>query len=110
MEEEIEVGSERVIEGRQRVYYDGYWIKAYPVPADTLAEKRRLIDGLTARLFNHVEHGLNVPGDRLEEARRAYESESDPERKRVKGGMLAGALFNRAADIFRKLVELQSVG
>jgi hypothetical protein len=28
----------------------------------------------------------------------------------VKGAMLAGALFNRAADIFTKLVELQSVG
>ncbi|HEV8550758.1 MAG TPA: hypothetical protein VGQ57_17050, partial [Polyangiaceae bacterium] len=110
MEAEIPNGTEWTIEGRQRVYYDGYWIKAYPVPADTLAEKRRLIAGLTARLFNHVEHGLNVPGDRLDEARRYYEAEDDPERKRVKGGMLAGALFNRAADVFQKLVELQALG
>jgi len=110
MNSEIPNGTERSIDGRQRVYYDGYWIKAYPVPADTLLEKRRLIAGLTQRLFKHVEHGLNVPGERLDAARRAYDAESDPERRRVKGGMLAGALFNRAADIFQKLVELQQLG
>jgi hypothetical protein len=110
MDSEISNGTERSIDGRLRVYYDGYWIKAYPVPADTLLEKRRLIAGLTQRLFKHVEHGLNVPGERLDEARRAYDTESDPERRRVKGGMLAGALFNRAADIFKKLVELQLLG
>ena len=110
MDSELPNGTERSIDGRPRVYYDGYWIKAYPVPADTLLEKRRLISGLTRRLFNHVEHGLNVPGERLDEARLAYEAERDPERRRVKGGMLAGALFNRAADIFKKLVELQQLG
>jgi hypothetical protein len=110
MAEEIKPGTERIIDGRLRVFYDGYWIKAYPVPADTLLEKRRLIDALTRRLFNHVEHGINVPGERLDEARKSYDSETLPERKRVKGAMLAGALFNRAADIFKKLVELQQVG
>ena len=110
MDSEIANGTERTIDGRLRVHYDGYWIKQYPVPADTLLEKRRLIAGLTRRLFNHVEHGLNVPGERLDEARRAYETELDSERRRVKGGMLAGALFNRAADIFKKLVELQQLG
>ncbi|HTQ04805.1 MAG TPA: hypothetical protein VMI54_13160 [Polyangiaceae bacterium] len=110
MEEPIEAGTERVIEGRLRVFYDGYWIKAYPVPADTLLEKRRLIEALTRRLFNHVEHGINVPGERLDEARAAYDTEAVAERKRVKAAMLAGALFNRAADIFQKLVELQKLG
>jgi len=110
MEEQIETGTERVIDGRLRVFYDGYWIKAYPVPADTLREKRRLIEALTRRLFNHVEHGINVPGERLDEARAAYDAEQVAERKRVKGAMLAGALFNRAADIFQKLVELQKLG
>jgi len=108
--EEIETGTEQVMEGRLRVYYDGYWIKAYPVPADTLAEKRRLIAALTRRLFNHVEHGINVPGERLEEARQAYDQEPLLDRKRVKAAMLAGALFNRAADIFQNLVELQRLG
>jgi hypothetical protein len=103
-------GTERLIAGRQRVYYDGYWIKAYPTPSDTLAEKRHLIEVLTRRLFNHVEHGLYVPGARLEEARRVFEAESDPARKRVKGGMLAAALFNRATDTLTKLVELQALG
>jgi hypothetical protein len=103
-------GTERVIDGRLRVYYDGYWIKAYDVPANTLAAKKWLIEALTRRLFNHVEHGLNVPGERLDEARRAFETETDPQRTRVKGAMLAGALFNRAAAVFTKLVEIQALG
>ena len=107
---EIAQGEERVIDGRLRVYYDGYWIKAYAVPADTMLAKKRLIEALTHRLFNHVEYGLNVPGTRLAEARRAFLDETDQAKKRVKGGMLAGALFNRATDIFTKLVELQACG
>src|SRR5450755_97401 len=107
---EIAQGEERLFEGQLRVYYDGYWIKAYEVPADTLLAKKRLIDALTRRLFNHVEYGLNVPGNRLAEARRAFLDETNQAKKRVKGGMLAGALFNRAADIFTKLVELQACG
>jgi hypothetical protein len=103
-------GTRRIIDGQERVLYDGYWIKTYPVPADTLEAKKRLIEALTRRLFNHTEHGLNIPGTRLNEARSAYEQEYEPARKRVKGAMLAGALFNRAADIFRKLVELQACG
>jgi len=107
---EVAPGEERLINGQLRVYYDGYWIKAYEVPADTLLAKKRLIEALTRRLFNHVEHGLNVPGTRLAEARRAFLDETDRAKKRVKGGMLAGALFNRAADIFTNLVELQACG
>jgi hypothetical protein len=99
-----------MIDGKERVFYDGYWIKTYPVPADTLEAKKKLIEALTRRLFNHTEHGLNIPGTRLNEARESFETETDAARKRVKGAMLAGALFNRAADIFRKLVELQGCG
>jgi len=110
MHEEIADGTEKIIDGRLRVFYDGYWIKSYPTPSDTLQEKRRLIEVLARRLFNHVEHGLYVPGARLEEARRAYDAETDRARKRVKGGMLAAALFNRATDILTKLVELQALG
>jgi len=106
----IPLGCERIINGQRRVYCDGYWVKAYDVPADTLTAKKRLIEALTRRLFNHVEHGVNIPGARLEEARRAFQAESEPRRKRVKGAMLAGALFNRAADVFTKVVEIQSLG
>jgi hypothetical protein len=109
-ETEPQLGERRVVDGRLRVFYHGYWIKAYDAPADTLLAKKRLIEALTRRLFNHVEHGLNVPGTRLDEARLAFDSETDLQRKRVKAGMLAGALFNRAADIFTKLVELQALG
>jgi hypothetical protein len=103
-------GTKRVMGGQQRVFYDGYWIKAYDAPADTLTAKKRLIEALTRRLFNHVEHGVNIPGTRLEEARRSFDSEENAQKKRVKAGMLAGALFNRAADVFTKAVELQALG
>ena len=110
MAEEIQPGTKRAIDGQWRVYYDGYWIKAYDAPADTLLTKKRLIEALTRRLFNHVEHGVNIPGTRLDEARRAFQTESDPRRARIKGAMLAGALFNRAADVFTKVVEIQALG
>jgi hypothetical protein len=103
-------GRRRLFNQVERVYYSGYWIKTYPVPADTLRAKKELIDALTRRLFNHTEHGLNVPGVRLNEARAAYNAETDPATRRVKGAMLAGALFNRANDIFRRLVDLQTDG
>jgi hypothetical protein len=103
-------GARRVIDGRERVFYNGYWIRTYPAPANSLAAKKCLIEALTRRLFNHTEHGLNIPGTRLAEARQSYERESDPALKRVKAGMLAGSLFNRATDIFRNLVELQACG
>ena len=103
-------GTTKVIDGEDRIFYDGYWIKAYRPPADTLSAKKKLIEALTRRLFNHVEHGVNIPGFRLAEVRQAYDTETDPDRRRVKGAMLAGALFNRATDIFTKLVELQGMG
>jgi hypothetical protein len=110
MDDVIPLGRKELIDGRLRVYYYGYWIKAYDAPADTLVAKRRLIEALTRRLFNHCEHGINIPGGRLDDARRAFECENDPPRKRVKGAMLAGCLFNRATDIFTKLVEIQALG
>ena len=103
-------GSKRKIDGVMRVYYDGYWIKYYEPPPDSFEVRRQLIQALTRRLFNHVEPGINIPGARLKEARAAYEAETDTERKRVNGAMLAGALFNRAADIFHSLVDLQTAG
>jgi hypothetical protein len=106
----LENGTYRDIDGVPRVYYDGYWIKRYDPPADTWAAKKQLIDALTRRLFNHTEHGINIPGRRLDAAREAYDAETDPATKRVKGAMLAGALFNRAADIFTHLVELEACG
>ncbi|MDP5239704.1 hypothetical protein Q9Q94_09190 [Uliginosibacterium sp. 31-16] len=110
MSDSIPCGTKQIIDGVERVYYYGYWIKTYEAPASTLEAKKRLIEALTRRLFNHVEHGINIPGRRLGEARAAYDEELDPELKRVKGAMLAGALFNRATDIFTKLVDLQALG
>ncbi|MCB1966944.1 hypothetical protein [Accumulibacter sp.] len=103
-------GTRRVIDDEERVLYNDYWIKTYPVPVDSLQGKKSLIEALARRLFNHTEHGLNIPGCRLGEARQSHEAETDPARRRVKAGMLAGALFNRAIDIFRRLVELQTDG
>ena len=109
-EEVAHIKEEREIDGHLRVHYDGYWIKSYPIPADSLQTKKTLIDALTRRLFNHTEFGLNIPGTRLDEARAAYDAETDPEKRRVKGAMLAGSLFNRATGIFTKLVEIQALG
>lgn len=111
MSDNVANGTVHLIGGKRRIYYDGYWIRWYPPPAgNQLESKKALIHALTRRLFNHVEYGINVPSFRVEEARRAYECERDPERKRVNGAMLAGALFNRAAGILAKLVELQALG
>jgi hypothetical protein len=110
MESDIAQGTERVISGQRRIFYDGYWIRAYDVPSDRWRAKKQLIEAMTRRLFQHMEHGINIPGVRLDEARAAFEAETDTAKKRVKGAMLAGALFNRAADIFTKLVELEASG
>jgi hypothetical protein len=104
-------GTRRIVNDEERVLYDGYWIKTYPVPGDSLQAKKLLIEALTRRLFNHTEHGLNIPGmpprrSPAEPIRRR----TTRRRRRVKAAMLAGALFNRATDIFRKLVELQADG
>jgi len=110
MNETIENGVRKEVNGITSVYYEGYWIKCYKPPEDTLSAKRQLIQSLTRRLFNHMEHGINIPGRLLDDVRAAYEAEQDPRKKRVKGAMLAGALFNRAADIFTHLVELEACG
>ncbi len=103
-------GTRRQVNGIESVHYDGYWIRYYEPPQDTLAAKKHLIDALTKRLFHHTEGGINTPGEKLDEARAAYEREQDPTRKRVNGAMLAGALFNRATDIFTMVVELEQKG
>lgn len=103
-------GTVKKINGRSHVFYDGYWIRYYAPPQNTLTAKKQLIDSLTRRLFHHTEPGINTPGERLELARRVYEGEQDPAIKRVKGAMLAGALFNRATEIFTSIVELEEKG
>ncbi len=110
MNQTVENGTRKNINGVSSAYYDGYWIKCYEPPKDSLVAKKRLIQSLTRRLFNHMEHGINIPGKYLNEVRAAYDAEDNPKKKRVKGAMLAGALFNRAADIFTHLVELEASG
>ena len=110
LETNIPPGTSREVGGVTRVYCEGYWIKAYEVPVDSLLAKKRLIEALTRRLFNHTEHGLNIPGTRLDEAKAAFDAETNPGKKRVKGAMYAGTLFNRATEIFTHLVDLQAAG
>ena len=103
-------GDRRVVDSIEYVYYDGYWIRYYAPIEDTLASRKRLIDSLTRRAFHHTEAGINTPGKSLDLARAAYESETDPARKRVNAAMLAGALFNRATDLFTSIVDLAELG
>ncbi|MCG7982465.1 MAG: hypothetical protein JAY90_06880 [Candidatus Thiodiazotropha lotti] len=105
-----ENGTIKVIDGVEHIFYDGYWIKRYHAPVDNLSDKKLLIQSLTRRLFNHMEHGINIPGRLLDKVRADYEAETVIGKKRVRGAMLAGALFNRAADIFNELVELEACG
>ena len=103
-------GDRRVIDDSEYIFYDGYWIRYYAPLDDTLASRKRLIDSLTRRAFHHTEAGINTPGKSLEIAREAYQRETDPERRRINAAMLAGALFNRATDLFTTIVELGEKG
>lgn len=105
-----ENGDRRVVDDIEFIYYDGYWIRYYAPLQDTLANRKRLIDSLTRRAFHHTEAGINTPGKSLELAREAYESATDPNCRRVNAAMLAGALFNRATDLFTTIVELGELG
>ncbi|NVK32067.1 MAG: hypothetical protein HWE20_13755 [Gammaproteobacteria bacterium] len=106
----IENGTQKEIDGCQRVYFHGHWILFYKPPEENWANHKILIDHLTRRAFHNTERGINTPGEKLEMARAAYENENDPGRKRVNAAMLAGALFNRASDIFNSIVSLAERG
>ena len=108
--ESVENGTIREHNGKICIHIDGYWIRYYAPPPDTMAEKRALIFSLRRRVFHHTEEGINSPGWRLEIARKYYDEETDPARKRVKAAMLAGSLFNRATDIFTSVVDLEEKG
>ena len=108
--ERIENGTIREHSGKICVHIDGYWIRYYAPPPNTMSEKRELILSLRKRVFHHTEAGINSPGWRTEIARKYYEEETDEAKKRVKAAMLAGSLFNRATDIFTTVVDLEEKG
>ena len=110
MNEAVKDGTQNVLDGKPVIYYDGYWIRYYAPPENTLPQKKALIDQMTKRAFHHTEEGINTPGRKLDRARAAWEAETDPARKRVNAAMLAGALFNRATDLFTTIVELGEMG
>lgn len=103
-------GVQQSIDGTDYIFYDGYWVRYYPPVEESLASRKLLIDHLTRRAFHHTEPGINTPGERLDTARAHYENQTDPAMKRVNAAMLAGALFNRATDIFTAIVELEEKG
>ena len=110
MSKRVKNGARKDIGAKSCIYFDGHWIRYYAPPSESLTARKNLIDSLTRRLFHHTEHGINTPGESLDLAREAYDSEQDPARKRVNGAMLAGALFHRAADIFTTVVNLAEKG
>lgn len=107
---EPENGARRVVNGLDYIHFHGYWVRYYPPAEESLASRKMLIDHLTRRAFHHTEPGINTPGDRLDAARNSYQNQTDPALKRVNAAMLAGALFNRATDIFTAIVELEEKG
>ncbi|MFA9418572.1 MAG: hypothetical protein ACERLB_00340 [Gammaproteobacteria bacterium] len=105
-----ENGDRRTFDDTEYIYYYDYWIRYYAPLEDSLANRKRLIDSLTRRAFHHTEAGINTPGRSLEQARAAYQAQTNPERKRVNAAMLAGSLFNRATDLFTSIVDLAELG
>lgn len=97
-------------DGKRVIYFDGYWIRHYDVPANEEVARRELIDQLTKRVFHHTEPGINTPGYKLKDARAAYDQQTEPHRRRVNAAMLAGALLNRGSDIFNIIFELKQRG
>ena len=59
-------GTVRDLGGKKRVHYEGYWIRYYPPPEETLTARKNLIEQLARRTFHHTEAGINTPGDRLD--------------------------------------------
>jgi hypothetical protein len=110
MNKSPENGERRVFDGTEYIHYYDYWIRYYPPLEDTLANRKRLIDSLTRRAFHHTEAGINTPGRSLEQARAAYQAQTNPARQRVNAAMLAGSLFNRATDLFTSIVDLAELG
>jgi len=110
MSDSTENGSRKEINGKPHIFYDGYWIRYYAPPPESLTAKRDLLYSLTRRTFHHTEGGINTPGSKVEAARKAYENETNAPRKRVNAAMLAGGLFNRATDLFTSIVELEAHG
>ncbi len=109
-EKNVENGSRAMFGDTEYIHYDGWWVRYYEPLEESLASRKSLIDNLTRRTFHHTEPGINTPGQRLDDARQAYEAQQDPAMKRVNAAMLAGALFNRATDIFTAIVELEEKG
>jgi hypothetical protein len=103
-------GDRRTFDDSEYIFYYDYWIRYYIPIEDSLGNRKRLIDSLTRRAFHHTEAGINTPGRNLEQARAAYQQQTDPERQRVNAAMLAGALFNRATDLFTSIVDLAELG
>ena len=105
-----ENGSRQTFDNAEYIFYYDYWIRYYAPLDDTLANRKKLIDSLTRRAFHHTEAGINTPGRSLEQARAAYQQQTNPERRRVNAAMLAGSLFNRATDLFTSIVDLAELG
>ncbi len=110
MNDKIKNGTIQVLDGKECIFYDGYWVRHYHTNAESLADKKQMIDQLTRRVFHNVEPGINTPGHRVEEIRTIYNKESCAAKKRVKGAMLAGSLLNRGRDILKAIVELEEAG
>lgn len=105
-----ENGERRILSGTEYIHFHGYWVRWYEPLEESMVARKRLIDHLTRRAFHHTEPGINTPGERLAIARGVWEQQTDPALKRVNAAMLAGALFNRATDIFTAIVELEEKG
>ena len=86
--EAVENGTIREHDGKICIHIDGYWIRYYAPPPNTMREKKALILSLRRRVFHHTESGINSPGWRTEIARKYYEQATDPAKTAQPDGLL----------------------
>ena len=75
-------GTTSTVDGKPCVFYDGYWIRKCDPPTDD-GSSARVDRPINQRVFHHTNKGINTPNYNLDEARQAYESENEPDKKRV---------------------------
>ena len=61
MSDTVRNGSRRNIDGKPCVSYDGYWIKWYEPPQDSLAAKKRLVPLDPVSVIRHARLAVDVP-------------------------------------------------
>lgn len=122
-------GEVRHIDGHDRCFFGGYWIRHYPpIEKTDLQGALKLVNTFEWRFQKAVETGMEATpdDDRIEAQRKLFEAAKAQreslmdkqshayrhaeEEERVFGGMLAVSLFRRAVENIREHITLRLMG